>query len=175
GTGSLEGEVMGGRGGRGGGQYANTARWTFNFISCAGQPVTPGEIVTLPATTGIARIEATKAVAPTSLQTNQTAIFTVTIMNTGTARAAGGTLADRIPPGLPSVPGTRGRTPVPGRAGAGGTRRSGAGGAVNSPAPPAGQIDPGQFAVVSFQATAPPNTQGTVTNTATIEPDGAPG
>src|SRR5262249_7111794 len=175
GTGSLEGEVMGGRGGRGGGQYANTARWTFNFISCAGQPVTPGEIVTLPATTGIARIEATKAVAPTSLQTNQTAIFTVTIMNTGTARAAGVTLADPIPPGLTYVPGTTRLNTVPVPDAAGGTMPFAGGGAVNGPNLPAGQIDPGQFAVVSFQVAAAPNTAGTVTNTATIEPDGAPG
>src|SRR5262249_59731416 len=62
-----------------------------------------------------------------------------------------------------------------GAAGAGGRRPSAAGGAVNSRAPPAGKIARGQFAVVSFQVTAAPNTQGTVTNTATIEPDGAPG
>src|SRR5262245_62008480 len=154
-------------------QYGNTARWTFGFISCANQPVTPGEIVTLPATTGIARIEATKAVAPTSLETGQPAIFTVTITNTGTARATGVTLTDPIPPGLTYVPGTTRLNTEPVLDGAGGTMPFATERPVNGLGLGAGQIDPGQSAVVSFQVAAAPNTQGTVTNTATIDPDGS--
>src|SRR5262249_58980723 len=124
-------------------QYENTARWTFDFISCAGQPVTHGEIVTLPATTGIARIEATKEVAPSSLQTNQTAIFTVTIRNTGTARSTGVTLTDPIPPGLTYVPGTTRLNTVPVPDAAGGTMPFAAGASRDRPPPPPAPTRPG--------------------------------
>jgi uncharacterized repeat protein (TIGR01451 family) len=154
--------------------YENRARWTFNYVSCQGQPSRSGVMVTDPVTTPIARIEAAKAVEPASLQTNQTAIFTVTVSNTGTARSSGVTLTDPIPPGLTYVPGTTrlNTVPVPDVAGA---MPFAAGRAVNSPGLAAGEIDPGHFAVVTFQVRAAPNTQGMVTNTATIEPDGTPG
>ena len=154
--------------------YANSASWTFTFVSCAGQAPQPGTTVTNAVTSPIARIGAAKAVIPASLAAGEHALFVVTLRNTGTAPATGVTLTDPLPAGVTYVPGTTrlNTLTVPDVAGA---MPFAAGAPVNSPGDPAGQIDPGRFAVVSFLVAADPSAQGTITNIATIDPDGPGG
>ncbi len=155
-------------------QYANSASWTFTFVSCTGQDPQPGETVTNAVTSPIARVEPAKAIVPASIAAGEQALFVVTLRNTGTADATGVTLTDPIPAGVTYVAGTTrlNTVTVPD---VGGAMPFAAGAPVNSPGAPAGQIDAGRFAVVSFLVAADPSAQGTITNVATIDPDGPGG
>ena len=153
-------------------QYDNAASWTYQYVSCAGQPTQNGTFTTNTVTTRIARIEPAKAVSPTAAVPNQTLTYTVTIPNTGTANATSVTLTDAIPAGTSYVAGstTLNGVAVPDKSGP--TMPFAQGGMVNSPGEPTGQVNAGEAATVQFQVRVNASTTGTVTNTASIDPDG---
>ena len=146
-------------------QYSNAASWTYQFRSCAGQPLRDGTFGTNTVTTTIAVIDPTKQVSPASAVPNQTLTYTVTIPNTGTATATNVTLTDAIPMGTTYVAGTTtlNGVVVPDNAG---MMPFVSGRLVNSPGAPSGQVAAGQAATVQFQVRVSANATGTVTNTA---------
>lgn len=153
-------------------QYQETSRWTYNFISCAGQPVTAGVTTTNPVVTQIARLAASKSVSPSGpVLAGQALTYTITATNDGTAASAGSTLRDAIPAGTMYVPGstTLNGVAVPDSGGApfASTR------AINSAGQPAGQISVGASAVVSFQVRVNAGFAGDIVNTASVDVDGS--
>jgi uncharacterized repeat protein (TIGR01451 family) len=153
--------------------FTNSATWAYQFISCAGQPSTSGNVTTSPVTTTIARLAITKAVTPAGTATPGTTLtYTVTLNNNGTAASTGTTLQDLIPTGTTYVPGSTLFNGVaqPDIAGAMPyvTART-----VNSAGQGAGVLAVGASATVSFVVTINNATTITVTNTATGDIDGA--
>ncbi len=153
-------------------QYDNAATWTYQYVSCAGQPTQNGTFTTNTVTTRIARLEPTKSVSPMAAVPNQTLTYTVTIPNTGTASAMNVTLTDAIPAGTSYVAGSTTLNGVAVADRIGQTMPFAQGGPVNSPFEPAGQVNAGEAATVQFQVRVNASTTGTVTNTALIDPDG---
>lgn len=153
--------------------YSNTASWTYQFISCAGQPATSGSITTNAVATNIARLAISKAVSPTgTVQPGNTLTYTMTLANDGTAASSGSTLTDPIPAGTTYAPNS---TTLNGVAVAdiAGVMPFASSRVVNSAGQAAGVIAAGQAATVIFQVTVNNSTVGTVTNTATGDIDGA--
>ncbi len=153
--------------------YVNSAGLSYQFISCAGQPTTNGNVTTNTATTSIARLALSKAVAPTgTVNPGATLTYTVTLTNDGTAVSAGTTLQDLIPAGTTYVAGstTLNGTAVADVSGAMPyvTART-----VNSAGQAAGVLAVGASATVVFKVTVDNATTATVTNTATGDIDGA--
>lgn len=151
--------------------YVLDPRFAYQFVSCAGQPVQSATFAPGTATTGIARLTATKTASPDPATPGTPLTYRVTVSNDGAAPAAGVTLTDPIPAGLTYVPGSTvlNATLVPDVAG---TMPFAAGGLVSSPGAPAGQIDAGAAAIVAFDVTIPPDAVGSLGNTASIDPDG---
>ncbi|MGB9149166.1 MAG: DUF11 domain-containing protein, partial [Burkholderiales bacterium] len=154
--------------------YSNSATWSYQFISCAGQPITNASLTTNPVLTNIARLAISKAVAPAgSVNIGQVLTYTINVTNDGTANSAGSTLVDAIPAGTTYVAGstTLNGTAVPDVAGA---MPFSTPGAINSAGQPAGQINVGATAAVSFRVQVNLGPGGnTITNTATADVDGA--
>lgn len=153
--------------------YSNAASWTYQFISCAGQPVSNGSLTTNPVLTNVARMAASKSVAPTGAVTPGTTLtYTVTLTNDGTAASAATTLQDAIPAGTAYVAGS---TTLNGAAVAdvAGVMPFVAAKAVNSAGQAAGVLAPGQSAAVVFRVTVNNNATGAITNTANGDIDGA--
>jgi large repetitive protein len=153
--------------------YVNSAGLSYQFVSCAGQPTTNGSVTTNTATTNIARLALSKAVAPTGTVTPGTTLtYTVTLTNDGTTASAGTTLQDLIPAGTTYVAGstTLNGTAVADVSGAMPfvTART-----VNSAGQAAGVLAVGASATVVFKVTVDNATTATVTNTATGDIDGA--
>jgi uncharacterized repeat protein (TIGR01451 family) len=154
------------------GRYDNAATWTYDFVSCAGQPVTQGFIDTDSTTTGIARIEPSKTVSPAGTVVPNTILtYTILVPNTGAAPTVATTLQDFIPTGTSyvanstslngvTVPDVSGVMPFV-------TAR-----AVNSPSATAGIINPTETASLSFQVSVNASTTGIVSNTANADIDG---
>ncbi len=156
-------------------QYSNTASWTYTYVSCTGQPAVNGALTTAPAITSVARLSPTKTVSPSgTVVPGQTLTYTISIPNTGTANSAGSSLADAIPAGTTYVAGstTLNGTAVPDVAGA---MPFAAAAAINSPTRPAGQVNVGESATVSFRVTVNAGVTANITNTATVDVDGAGG
>src|SRR5262249_51003083 len=87
-------------------RYDNAAMWTYQYQSCTGQPIQNGTFTTNTASTTIPLIDGSKSVSPTAATPNDILTYTITIPNTGTANAAGVTLADPIPSGTTYVAGS---------------------------------------------------------------------
>jgi uncharacterized repeat protein (TIGR01451 family) len=155
--------------------YTNAAIWTFDYVSCAGQPVRSGSFQTNPVVTTVPRVEAAKSASPSPAVPGTVATYTVSLPNTGTANAAGVSLVDPIPPGTTYVAGTTTLNGVSVPDGGGGTMPYATGALVNSPGEPAGQVTVGEVALVTFQVRINASTTGTLTNNATIDPDGPGG
>ncbi len=157
------------------GEYANTASWNYEFISCAGLPITKGTITTNPAVTKVARLAMTKTANPSgSIAPNDVLTYTVALRNDGTADSAGSTLQDSIPGGATYVAGS---TTVNGTAV---TDISGAmpftnASPINSTGQAAGSIATGQTATVTFKVKVNANASGTISNTAVGDIDGSGG
>jgi large repetitive protein len=156
-------------------QYDNSASWDYEFIPCAGQPVSRGNLITNPASTKIARLLPSKSTAPVgAVSPNDVITYTVTLKNDGTADSSGTTLADPIPANT---------TYVAGSTRLNGTLISDIGGAMpflspnllNSPSVASGILATGQSAVVTFQVRVNSSASGTITNTATGDIDGSGG
>ncbi len=153
--------------------YSNAAAWTYQFISCAGQPISNGSITTNPVLTNIARMATAKSVAPTGAVTPGTVLtYTVTLTNDGTAVSAGSTLQDAIPAGATYVAGS---TTLNGTAVAdvAGVMPFVAARLVNSAGQAAGVLAVGQSAAVVFRVTVNNNGASPITNTASGDIDGA--
>ena len=153
--------------------YSNSASWTYQFVSCAGQPTSNGSKTSNVVLTNIARMNIAKAVSPTgTVFPGTTLTYTITLNNNGTAPSTGSTLQDGIPAGAAYVPGT---TLLNGAATAdvAGTGPFVSSGLVNSTGQAAGVLAAGQTATVQFQVLVSNNASGTVTNTASGDIDGA--
>ena len=83
-----------------------TPTWSYTFVSCAGQPAQPASFATNTAVTGLARIDATKSVTPSSSQPNQILSYSISLTNTGTAPSSGTLVNDAIPVGTIYMPGS---------------------------------------------------------------------
>jgi uncharacterized repeat protein (TIGR01451 family) len=153
--------------------YSNSATWTYQFISCAGQPITTASLTTNPVLTNIARLAITKGVAPAgAVKIGQILTYTLNVNNDGTANSSTSTLIDAIPAGTTYVAGstTLNGAPVTDAAGA---MPFTVAAAINSPGQPAGQINVGATATVTFQVQVNLGPGGnTISNTATADVDG---
>jgi uncharacterized repeat protein (TIGR01451 family) len=153
-------------------QYANKAKWTFDFISCAGFAPEAGLVETNANIITAIRIEPTKTVSPTGpVGVGQTLTYTITVPNTGAANSSGTSLTDLIPAGTSYVAGTTtlNGVSVPDVAGA---MPYAAGALINSPTLAAGVIGAGANAVIRFQVLVNPSPPAIITNTAAVDPDG---
>ena len=155
-------------------EYNNNSTWTYQYESCPSFPLNNGSLSTAPNVISVVpRLEPTKsATPPGAVLPGGTVTYTISIPNTGTAATSGTTLADPIPAGTTYVAGT---TTMNGTAIAdtGGQMPFAAARFVNSPGEPAGQVNVGEAAVISFEVTINPEPPLIITNIATIDPDGA--
>ncbi len=88
-------------------QYDNSASWSYEFIPCAGQPISKGNLTTNPVSTKIARLLPSKSASPSgNVNPNDVITYTVTLNNDGTANSAGTTLQDPIPANTSYVAGS---------------------------------------------------------------------
>ncbi len=155
-------------------RFSNTANWTYQYISCAGQPVTNGSLSTDAAITTAPRLEPVKTVSPTgTVRPNDLLTYTINVPNTGLANTSATTLLDAIPTGTTYVAGSTTLNNVPVTDLTGGVMPFTTARTISSPARAVGQINATETATVQFQVRVNPSTTGTVTNTATIDLDGA--
>lgn len=153
--------------------YSNAASWTYQFISCSGQPTSNGSITTNPVLTNIARMTIAKAVSPTGTVTPGTTMsYTIALANDGTAASAGSTLQDSIPANTSYVLAS---TSLNGGALAdvSGNMPYVTATPVNSSGQASGVLAVGQTATVKFSVVVNATASGTITNTATGDIDGA--
>jgi uncharacterized repeat protein (TIGR01451 family) len=152
-------------------RYDSAASFTYQYVSCAGQPTQNGSFTTNTVTTGIARIEANKNTTPATVVAGVPLRYNITIQNTGTAPATGVTLTDPIPVGTTYTPNSTAEdgVAVPD---VGGTMPFALGRLVNSFGQPPGVLGPSQATTVIFFVLVDPAATGTITNTALIDPDG---
>ncbi len=152
-------------------QFSNSASWTYQYIPCSSQPTQNGSVTTNAVITTAPRLEPTKSVAPTGVVGSGTTLtYTITVPNTGQANTSGATLQDAIPTGATYVANSTqlNGSFVPDVAG---VMPFATASAINSPGEPAGQINIGESAIVTFQVIV--TGSGTLTNTAVIDQDGA--
>ncbi|MDQ3815155.1 MAG: DUF11 domain-containing protein, partial [Armatimonadota bacterium] len=150
-------------------QYTNTASWTYN-APCATLSVQAS--TTNAVTTGIVSLAPTKTASPAgAVVAGQTITYTIAVPNNGTLNSAGTTLTEPIPAGTTYVAGstTLNGTAVADVAGA---MPYAAARTINSPGEPAGQVNAGETATVVFTVTVNNPPPDSVSNTATIDPDG---
>ena len=155
--------------------YDNTAKWTYQFQPCAGQPIQSAEKTTNPVYVVIPRLVAGKTVAPAGAQdVGSTLTYTVTMNNNGLAPSSGSTMADAIPAGTTYVAGstTLNGTVVPDVSGA---MPYATAAAINSSGQAAGVIAVGATATVTFQVTINNTATGTIANSAVADIDGPGG
>jgi uncharacterized repeat protein (TIGR01451 family) len=156
-------------------EYQQPSGWTYNFVSCAGQPVTNGAITTNPVVTRVPRVNAIKTVSPTgAVLAGQVLTYTITVNSDGTANTIGTTLRDAIPAGTSYVAGSTTLNAVA-VADVAGAMPFAAERTINGPGRPPGQINVGEAAVVRFQVRVNDGFVGDVLNSARIDVDGAGG
>ena len=153
--------------------YVNSARWTYDYVPCAGQPTISSEKITNPVTTTIARLAASKTVSPAGTQNaGSTLTYTITMTNDGLANSSGSTLVDAIPAGATYVAGSTKLNGVAVADNAGAMPFATAA-AINSPGQAVGVLAVGASATVEFQFTINGNATGNIVNSATGDIDGA--
>lgn len=155
--------------------YDNTAKWTYQFQPCAGQPIQNAEKTTNPVFVVIPRLVAGKTVAPTGAQdVGSTLTYTITMNNNGLAPSIGSTLADAIPAGTTYVANS---TKLNGVAVAdvSGAMPYATAAAINSAGQAAGVIATGATATVEFQVTIDSTATGNIANSAVADIDGPGG
>ena len=157
-------------------EYVNDATWTYQYLSCPTFPLNNGAIKTAPpVVTVVPRLQPMKtADPPGKLLPGTTITYRITVLSSGTAPSQGTTLVDPIPPDTTYVPGTTyfNGALVPDVAGQMPFVNAQP---INSPGEPAGQINIGEEAVLTFQVTVNDpilDPTGTLINIATIDPDG---
>ena len=155
--------------------YANAANWTYEFIPCAGQPISRGNVTTNPVITTTSRLSISKAVSPTgSVSPGGVVTYTVTTTNNGLAPTTVATLRDAIPSGVTYSPSS---TKLNGIAVADvaaampwATEQR-----INSASQAPGVLAVGASAVLTFNATVNANASGIITNIANADVDGSAG
>ena len=153
-------------------RFDNSAQWTYTYIACEGVVAQAGSVVTGAVSSTAPRLEPTKTVSPTgALVGGQTAVYTITVPNTGLNNTAGTTLADPIPAGTTYVPGSTKLNGVTIADGPGSTMPFATAAPINSAGQSSGVIAVGANATVQFSVTA--TSGATVVNSASIDPDGA--
>ncbi len=152
-------------------QYDATASFTYQYVSCAGQPTQNGTFTTNTVTTLVPRIEAAKTASPTPAVPGAPLEYAVAIQNTGTAAATGVTLTDPIPAGTTYIPGstTLNAVAIPD---VGGMMPFALGALINDSGDPPGVIAASRSASLVFQVVVDPSATMPITNTATIDADG---
>jgi uncharacterized repeat protein (TIGR01451 family) len=153
-------------------QYINRARWTYDFISCAGFPSEAGVVETNPNTILAIRLAPTKTVLPTgAVGVGQVLTYTINVPNTGAANSVGTTFTDLIPVGTTYVAGstTMNGVVVPD---VGANMPFTVGAPINSPSLASGVVGAGASAVIRFQVQVNPSPPAIITNTAAIDLDG---
>jgi uncharacterized repeat protein (TIGR01451 family) len=154
-------------------QYLNSAKWTYDFIPCAGFATEYGSLVTNPNLINAVRLAPTKTVSPTGVvPVGQQLTYTISVPNSGQVGSAGTTLTDPIPAGTTYVPNstTLNSISVPDIAGA---MPFAATNLINSVSQASGVIAAGATATIQFKVTVNNNPPSVITNTASIDPDGA--
>ena len=155
--------------------YDNTAKWTYQFQPCAGQPIQNAEKTTNPVFVVIPRLVAGKTVAPTGAQdVGSTLTYTITMNNNGLVPSIGSTLADASPAGTTYVANS---TKLNGVAVAdvSGAMPYATAAAINSAGQAAGVIATGATATVEFQVTIDSTATGNIANSAVADIDGPGG
>ena len=134
----------------------------------------PSPVQTATASNGVARLAPTKVSSVNgSVVAGQTITYTISIPNTGSANSSGTTLQDVIPTGTTYVAGSTTLNGAVLADAAGGVMPFTTTRTVNSQGAPAGQISAGASTVVMFQVRVNTPAPSNVTNTATIDVDGA--
>ncbi len=155
-------------------RFENSARWTYDYVPCAGQPSQSTQLVTNPVVTTAARLAPAKAVSPGgAVSVGQTLTYTISVPNNGLANTTGTRLTDPIPTGTSYLPGTTFLNGVAVADAPGPAMPFAAGATINSAGSPAGQINAGSAATIQFQVSVNPAAPTTLTNTASVDPDGA--
>ena len=156
------------------GQIDVTPRWTYSFISCAGQPPQQGTHVANTVTTFVAQVDALKSASPSPVQANHVLTYTIAVSNTGTAPTIGTLVTDIVPAGTAYVANSTevNGTVVPDQ---GGTTPLAVGVLVSSAGQPPGVILPDTTGIITFQVRVDAPRTSPVTNVATIDPDGPNG
>ncbi|NUP98915.1 MAG: DUF11 domain-containing protein [Armatimonadetes bacterium] len=155
-------------------EWRNTGTWNFQFESCPALPLNNGTVTTGPPTLTItpALTVSKRANTPAALVAGQVVTYTIDAKNTSSADVTAGTLQDSIPTGTTYLPGT---TLLNGVAVAdvGGQMPFVTARAINSPGRPAGRINIGETATVTFQVQVQPAPPLSIPNRAVIDSDGA--
>lgn len=153
-------------------QYLNSARWTYDFIPCAGFATEYGSLVTNPNTINAVRLAPTKTVSPTGVvPVGQQLSYTITVPNTGQVGSSGTTLLDAIPVGTTYVSNstTLNGMSVVDQSGA---MPFSTANLINSSGQLAGVIASNAAATIQFKVTVNNNPPSVITNTAFIDADG---
>ncbi|RYX85272.1 DUF11 domain-containing protein [bacterium] len=138
-------------------QYTNQASWTYRYRPTSGAAKVNASFTTNQVTTQITRLEPSMSIATIELapilNLGTQITYTLTIANTGTLNSAGTTLTNAIPVGALYRAGT---TKLNGTtlADLGVAGPYVLGGLVNSPGRPAGQINAGETATITFAVTS---------------------
>jgi uncharacterized repeat protein (TIGR01451 family) len=154
-------------------QYLNSAKWTYDFIPCAGFATESGSLVTNPNLINAVRLAPTKTVSPTGIvPVGQQLSYTISVPNTGQVGSAGTTLLDPIPAGTTYVANstTLNGIAVPDVAG---SMPFATATLINSTGQSSGVVASGATATIQFKVTVDNNPPTVITNTAFIDPDGA--
>jgi uncharacterized repeat protein (TIGR01451 family) len=156
-------------------QYANSATWDYQFISCAGQPTTFGTVTTNPVTTRVARLALSKLANPSgSVSPNDVVTYTIAATNNGTADSSGSTLQDLVPSNMTYVAAS---TKLNGIAIAdiAGAMPYQSSQLINNAGQASGIVATGQTVTVTFQARVNANATNSIVNTAVADIDGPSG
>ncbi|MGD0086976.1 MAG: hypothetical protein ABSC24_07580, partial [Verrucomicrobiota bacterium] len=154
-------------------QFITAATINFQYAgACAQSPIINGTLVNANVTTLVPLLNVSKAASLTNLVPGGTLTYTINVPNVGTTNTIGTTLLDQIPAGATYVTNTtklNGVT-VPD---IGGTNMPySVATEINGPGRPAGVINVGDTAVITFQVKISTNPPPQINNTATVYANG---
>ena len=154
-------------------QFTTAATITFQFAgACAQSPIINGTLVNADVQTLAPLLNVNKVSSLTNIIPGANLTYTIVVPNVGTTNTIGTTLIDQIPAGVAYVTNTTklNGTNVPD---IGGTNMPyTVATAINGPGSPAGVINVGATAVVTFQVKISTNPPTQINNTATIYANG---
>lgn len=153
-------------------QYEHQARWTYDYIPCAGRSREASEAGSSTVVTPAVRLEGRKTVDPQgSVPNGATLTYTVTINNTGTVPSSGATLQDTLAPGTQYVVNSTRMNGVTVPDGGGGAFPFATAALIKSNAMADGVVAAGASLVIQFQVrVVSPSLQ--IINTASYDVDG---
>jgi uncharacterized repeat protein (TIGR01451 family) len=155
-------------------RFDNQANWTYQYVPCVGIAAQNAVMTTNVATSATVRLAPTKTVSPAGAPVaGQVLTYTITVPNSGLANTAGARLVDPIPAGTTYLPNSTRMNGILVADSPGPVMPFAAGALINSPARPAGQINAGESVSVQFQVTVNASPPASITNTASIDQDGA--